>query len=393
MPALALPIILLVIGLSLGIIIGIGLTRKLFSRSSERTSLTTSEARGPTLAMDTSIAPRSVTIAILHDLHAPIQMILGYCDILLNPANSRRAPLSAQVKTDVTSIEYNARQLAKLIDQYFVEEQPTQSLLLPALSSANTPQNIKNPDPESIDHARQQTILVVNRDPLAAEWLRRYMPGYGVVWIRTIAELGHLSPDSPPIALVITETNESGLPEIAAIVGDGVPILKCVLPGTREARQLAGSIRYLIKPVTYEVLAVELAGFEMPIRDILIIDDDQDNVEMVGRILADIDATCTVRKAYSGREGLALMREQVPGMVILDLHLPDLSGLTIIHYMRTVPQLVHVPILVMSAIRVSEMPTLSLPTLLPVSRLSGFSSDELRHLLEAVIVINASAKQ
>jgi CheY-like chemotaxis protein len=392
MQVLELPIILLAVGFGLEIAIGVGIALQLFSERTRRKSSTASNARDPMIVSDTPFTPRAVTTTVLHDLHAPIQMILGYCDIMLNPANSHRTPLPDQFKTDIISIERNARQLGILIDQCFIEEQPTQSLLLPAPAIAKTTTTIKNPAPESIDHAGRQTILVLNRDPLAAEWLHRHMPLYNVVWKQTIAELGRVSPDSLPIALVITEVNESGLPEIAAIVGDGVPILKFVLPGTREAAQLARGIHSLIKPVTYEVLAVELAGFETPIRDVLIVDDDQDNVELIGRMLSDIDVTYTVRKAYSGREGLALMREQIPGVVILDLRLPDLSGLTIVHYMRTVPQLAQVPIMLVSATHVSEMPTLSLPTVLCVSRLRGFSYDELGRLLEALTAINASAK-
>ncbi|MHB8627708.1 MAG: response regulator [Aggregatilineales bacterium] len=343
--------------------------------------------------MGTPITPRVVTTATLHDLRTPIQMILGYCDILLNSVNTPHSPLPIRSRADVASIERNARQLQTLIDQHFVEEQSANSPFVALPITANTTHLNKTPVPETADQASRQTILVLHHDPLAAEWARHHMPGYSVVWIRTIAEMGRLSIGSSPVALVVTEINESRLPEIAAIVGDDVPILEYVLPGTQEAAQLARGIHYLIKPVTYEVLAVVFAGFDAPLRDVLIIDDDQDNANMIGRMLADIDATCTVWKAYSGREGLALMREQTPSMVILDLRLPDISGLTIVRYMRTVPQFAQIPVLLVSASRASDMPVLSLPNLLSVSRLSGFSSGELGHLLEALIAINVPASQ
>ena len=65
---------------------------------------------------------------------------------------------------------------------------------------------------------------------------------------------------------------------------------------------------------------------------ILIVDDEADLVETCIRVLSRRGYTCL--RAYAGREGLALIDEERPNIVLTDLSLPDLDGFTILRHAR-----------------------------------------------------------
>jgi len=60
--------------------------------------------------------------------------------------------------------------------------------------------------------------------------------------------------------------------------------------------------------------------------DILIVDDEEDFVEMLSLRLA--DEGHKVRAAHSGEEGLSLLEEAESDVVILDIRMPGMDGVT-----------------------------------------------------------------
>jgi CheY-like chemotaxis protein len=53
--------------------------------------------------------------------------------------------------------------------------------------------------------------------------------------------------------------------------------------------------------------------------------------------------------AMRGREGLELARQDPPDLVLLDLHLPDLSGEEVLGELRADPRTAEIPVVVVSA--------------------------------------------
>jgi len=58
---------------------------------------------------------------------------------------------------------------------------------------------------------------------------------------------------------------------------------------------------------------------------------------------------CTLHLAVSVRDGIDMIERLRPDLVLVDLHLPDGSGLAVAEWMRTQPMLVRVPVVVVSA--------------------------------------------
>src|SRR5690606_27812036 len=85
------------------------------------------------------------------------------------------------------------------------------------------------------------------------------------------------------------------------------------------------------------------------VRDVLIVDDDPDMVDLLTRMIQSIGRRIRVRWAYGGAEGMAMLRTRPPGLLILDLLMPEVDGYAILHAMRTEPALREVPVAVVSA--------------------------------------------
>lgn len=85
-----------------------------------------------------------------------------------------------------------------------------------------------------------------------------------------------------------------------------------------------------------------------PRRRVLQIEDNTSNVRLVERIMErrpDIDLVT----AGGGRAGVELARSQVPDLVLLDLHLPDIPGHEVLRELRAYPETRHIPVVVVSA--------------------------------------------
>ncbi len=77
------------------------------------------------------------------------------------------------------------------------------------------------------------------------------------------------------------------------------------------------------------------------------IEDQPDIVELIELILS--RQGYRVLKAYDGDEGLALVREHKPDVVLLDLMMPGLDGWEFHEAIRNDPELQHIPVIYVTA--------------------------------------------
>ncbi len=89
-------------------------------------------------------------------------------------------------------------------------------------------------------------------------------------------------------------------------------------------------------------------GDAPPARTILHIDDQNANLSLVERVL-DHRPDLRLLTATDARTGLALAREHLPDLILLDLHLPDLPGDETVRRLYTEPRTRSIPVVVLSA--------------------------------------------
>lgn len=81
-------------------------------------------------------------------------------------------------------------------------------------------------------------------------------------------------------------------------------------------------------------------------RTVLIVDDSVTVRAMVAAVLE--SAGWPVLVARDGTEALALLEHKTVGLVITDLNMPEMDGITLIEQLRRRPALAEVPILVLT---------------------------------------------
>lgn len=80
---------------------------------------------------------------------------------------------------------------------------------------------------------------------------------------------------------------------------------------------------------------------------VLVIDDEDYVADMLASAL-EIEGY-TVHLAYNGRDGLALAQTLRVDLVIIDIMMPYMNGITLVHELRTLDHTLDVPIILISA--------------------------------------------
>jgi len=78
------------------------------------------------------------------------------------------------------------------------------------------------------------------------------------------------------------------------------------------------------------------------------VEDNETNVEVMRGILAQ-RAQVQLEVSFTGLDGLAAMRANRPHLVLLDMHLPDISGLELLRHLKADPETASIPVIAVSA--------------------------------------------
>jgi len=83
------------------------------------------------------------------------------------------------------------------------------------------------------------------------------------------------------------------------------------------------------------------------------IEDNETNVEVMRGILAQRDQV-QMEVSMTGGEGLASVHARLPHLILLDMHLPDLTGLELLACLKADPVTAAIPVVVVSADATSQ---------------------------------------
>ena len=81
---------------------------------------------------------------------------------------------------------------------------------------------------------------------------------------------------------------------------------------------------------------------------VLHVENNLANINLVQRVVARREGI-EIIPAMQGRLGLDLAREHLPMLILLDLHLPDISGDDVLQQLRRDPATANIPVVMVSA--------------------------------------------
>jgi signal transduction histidine kinase/CheY-like chemotaxis protein len=205
------------------------------------------------------------------------------------------------------------------------------------------------------------TVLVVEDNPQAVDLLTVYLhsDGFGVTVARDGAAGLALARDIHPAAIVldILLPHMDGWDFLASAKADPeiahIPVVIVSMLDERGKGFALGAADYLVKPVNREALLATLrrvtirpGGLERNAQ-VLAIDDDPMALELIEAVLR--PEGYTVLKASSGTEGIDLARQERPGLVILDLLMPEVDGFAVVERLRSDPVTAGIPIVILTS--------------------------------------------
>jgi CheY-like chemotaxis protein len=82
-------------------------------------------------------------------------------------------------------------------------------------------------------------------------------------------------------------------------------------------------------------------------KTVLVVEDEPDAAELFAEMMR-VNGFRVV-KMFSSTPAISMITQEKPDVVILDVMMPDVSGLEVLRYMRREPELMHIPVIVVSA--------------------------------------------
>ena len=133
-----------------------------------------------------------------------------------------------------------------------------------------------------------------------------------------------------------------------------IPVVMLTMVDDRSKGYTLGVTDYIYKPVDREKLVTALTrcvryGDTAPI---LIVDDDAAQRDLLKRTL-EREGWETIR-AHNGRAALEAIRARTPSIIILDLMMPEMDGFELIHTLRKNSETREIPVVVLTAMDLSN---------------------------------------
>ncbi len=208
-------------------------------------------------------------------------------------------------------------------------------------------QDTTTPVPEE-----KAVMLVVDSDPSVAAMVQEHMRHYNVIQVGGLAALeAAINEYYPDIILYNTAPNANDSPAYA--LPASVAWIECSLPSRSWIMKQLHVVASFVKPVIFSELiqAVRDVG---PVHNVLIIDDDPGFAQLVERMLQTSGDNYDIQRIHTGDNAISQMQVKHPDLLLLDLSIPDLSGLRILEFMQEHSELANVPVILVSATNYAE---------------------------------------
>ncbi len=137
-----------------------------------------------------------------------------------------------------------------------------------------------------------------------------------------------------------------------------IPIIIVSIIDEKNLGFSLGAVDYFVKPVNKEELLAAmdrvrlLPHADARVPKVLVIDDDRAATDLIEVILG--NEGYEVIKAYHGRDGLEVALREKPDIIILDLIMPEMSGVSVAYQLKQNPTTRSIPIIVLTSMEIDD---------------------------------------
>ena len=201
------------------------------------------------------------------------------------------------------------------------------------------------------------TVLVIEDDPGARDLLTRFLTkeGYrvetaagGEAGLRLAREL---HPDV--ITLDVMMPGMDGWAVLSELKADpelaDIPVVMLTIVDNKNLGYALGASDYLTKPIQRDRLLAILEKYCPPSEPatVMVVEDDLETQEVIRRLLEKAEIQVVV--AENGRVALERLGESQPGLILLDLMMPEMDGFQFVDHVRQHEAWRAIPVVVVTA--------------------------------------------
>ena len=243
-------------------------------------------------------------------------------------------------------------------------------------------------------------VLVVDDDPDARELLFGYIEDMGAQPIgaangeQAIELAQKYQPDL--ITLDLMMPGIDGWEVLRRLKADpaleNIPVVIISIVAERRRALILGAMDALTKPIAQDDLLAILRRTLTTSRKghVLVVDDNPEVLELFSSMLA--HEVTEIRTAVNGKDALQVLQNYQPDLIFLDLMMPEMDGLTFLRILRTEKQLMHLPVVIVTAKQLSEAERreLEMRVVQIIQKGNSQLEDQLKETLEQVLNANAA---
>jgi CheY-like chemotaxis protein/nitrogen-specific signal transduction histidine kinase len=249
----------------------------------------------------------------------------------------------------------------------FVESKPgegsTFSVHLPAvMPTPETPTitlpSIPKPSKdsaESVSEAQENIILVIDDDPMIHNQMKRTFEkeGYKIVCASDGEEGLTLARKLHPtlITLDVLMPGMDGWTVLTKLKDDpevaNIPVFVISMVDEENKGYTLGASEYLTKPIDRTRLHILMKKYHWDSGSALVVEDDPGTRKLLCSMLEEYGLN--VQEAGNGKIALERVQEKVPGVIFLDLMMPEMDGFEFIEELKKNPEHRPIPIVVVTS--------------------------------------------
>ena len=204
---------------------------------------------------------------------------------------------------------------------------------------------------------KKPVVLVVDDEVDIQELLERSLvkSGYDVVCASNGREALDLATEIQPdvITMDVMMPEMDGWEVLTSLKNNDelahIPVVMMTMVEDADLGYALGASDYLPKPIKRDRLLSVLDKYKgnNPNQWALVLEDDEMTGQMTERLLQ--KEGWQVKIAQNGIEGLAVVEEEQPDIIVLDLMMPEMDGFEFLHLLRQNPDWRTIPVIVMTA--------------------------------------------
>lgn len=201
------------------------------------------------------------------------------------------------------------------------------------------------------------TVLLIDDDPITHDLIERFLTkeGFKVVTTTDPEEGIKLAKSIKPNAIIldVIMPKMDGWSVLNLIKSDpelnSIPVIMATIVQNQNLGYALGATDYITKPINSEQLKAVLQKYRFSTEHHLamVVDDDTLNRQMLSNMLK--KEGFEVIEAENGAKALALIEQQQPELILLDLMMPEVDGFEVTKTLKQNPQWREIPIIVITS--------------------------------------------